>query len=224
MRSKVWGIGVIWLGLALLARNFNLVFFRDFLSQFWPLLIVLFGLTYFMESGKESKAVGLLIVVLGLGLLGDHLGWFAFNMRNFWNIFWALALILFGWLILSGGAAGKPNLVVMGGLERKGSPWELKSGSFFVIMGGVDLDLRDAVIPEGETNLDFTIVMGGVDLRVPEDIEVHCQGSAVLGGLEFFGQSAGGIYGGRTLQQGSVTAGKKVTITCRTLMGGVEIK
>ena len=86
------------------------------------------------------------------------------------------------------------------------------------------MDLRDAVIPEGETNLDFTIVMGGVDLRVPEDIEVHCQGSAVLGGLEFFGQCAGGIYGGRTLQQGSVTAGKKVTITCRTLMGGVEIK
>jgi predicted membrane protein len=135
-----------------------------------------------------------------------------------------MVLIFFGWMIMGGGTDGRLNWVVMGGHERKGAPWELKTGSYFVLMGGVELDLREAIIPEGETTLDFTIIMGGVEIRLPEELEVECEGTAILGGLEFLGQSAGGLYGGRVFKQSADNDNKKVKITCRVLMGGVTVK
>lgn len=222
-RSRIIGVAIIWFGITLLAGNLGFQF-RSILNHFWPLLVMLFGLSYLTETGTDRKVIGLIITFLGFGLLGDRLGWFIFNMRTFWNIFWSVALILFGWLIIGGGSEGKTNWVVMGGHERKGTPWELKSGTYFVIMGGVELDLRDAIIPEGETTLDFTIIMGGVDIRLPEDLEVECEGTSVLGGLEFLGQSSGGVFGGRTVKQSRGNASKKIKISCRAFMGGATVK
>jgi hypothetical protein len=49
-------------------------------------------------------------------------------------------------------------------------------------MGGVDLDLRDAVLaPEGADLAVFT-VMGGVAVRVPDTWIVEANGNAIFGG------------------------------------------
>lgn len=223
VRVGIIGIAIIWLGIVLLAGNFNFGHqFQQVFNQSWPLLIATFGLSYLLE--EEKKATGLIITVLGLGLFGDKLGLFSFSLRMFWNLLWSFALIYFGWLMINKETAEKSNWVVMGGYERKGTPWELESASYQVIMGGVELDLRDAVIPEGETRLDFTVIMGGVEIRLPEGIALSCNGTAVLGGLEFLGQSAGGIYGGRIVEQTPEDAAQKIIINCRVLLGGVDVK
>ena len=225
MRSRLLGVAIIWLGITLLAGNFQLGGeFGQILNQSWPILIILFGLSYLFETKRDRKIIGLIIAFFGLGLLGDRLGWFIFNMRSFWSTFWAVALILFGWKIMGGGTADKTNWVVMSGYERKGSSWELKGGSFHIIMGGVELDLRDAIIPEGETDLDFTVIMGGIEIRLPDELDVCCEGTAILGGLEFLGQSSGGIYGDRIVEQTTENASRKVNIKCRVFLGGVEVK
>ena len=73
--------------------------------------------------------------------------------------------------------------------------------------------------------LNLTAVMGGIDVRVPDDINVECDGTAILGGVQFFGESAGGVVSSRRFSGRQVDESKKkVVIYCRTIMGGIEIK
>lgn len=72
----------------------------------------------------------------------------------------------------------------MGGSTRKGSwvvPRHLK---VVAVMGGVDLDLRQAVLGAGVTEIEVIAVMGGVDITVPPGVRVETMGVAVMGGFE----------------------------------------
>ncbi|MDW7652243.1 MAG: cell wall-active antibiotics response protein, partial [Bacillota bacterium] len=121
---------------------------------------------------------------------------------------------------------GKSTLAILGGVERgKNAPWELESGSYLAFLGGIELDLRHAVIPPGETVLDLTAVLGGIDIRVPADLPASADGFAVLGGLEFFGKGSGGIIGSARNEQNLAKDSDRVLkIQARAIMGGVEIK
>lgn len=73
-------------------------------------------------------------------------------------------------------------VTIMEGKQFASRAEGLWSGKVTAVMGGVDLDLRDAVLaPEGADLAVFT-VMGGVSLRVPDTWIVETDGQAVLGG------------------------------------------
>lgn len=79
---------------------------------------------------------------------------------------------------------------IMGGNVRKGSwavPRHLK---IVAIMGGVDLDLRQAVLSPGVTEIEILTVMGGVGIAVPPGVRVETMGIAIMGG---FDASAGDV-------------------------------
>jgi class 3 adenylate cyclase len=82
------------------------------------------------------------------------------------------------------GAAPKRRWVVaiMGGEDRRGK-WRLgrRTGAF-ALMGGVDLDLRDAVLDGDDIEITAWAIMGGVDVVVPEGIAVECSGFMLMGG------------------------------------------
>jgi predicted membrane protein len=92
-------------------------------------------------------------------------------------------------------------------------------------MGSIEIDLTTAEIKTGETLLDLTAIMGGIEVKVPADLAVIYDGSAILGGVTFKDQEDGGIIGGRRVEQ-NITgeADKIVRIQARAIMGGVEIK
>src|SRR6185503_11365098 len=71
-----------------------------------------------------------------------------------------------------------------GGTSRKGSwlvPQHLK---VVAVMGGVELDLSQARLAPGVTEIDVYALMGGVDVIVPRGVRVEALGFAVLGGFE----------------------------------------
>ena len=71
---------------------------------------------------------------------------------------------------------------IMGGGDRKGR-WRIASRSTVVnVMGGADLDLRDALIDSNETVITVVSIMGGSDIIVPEGVEVELGGFALMGG------------------------------------------
>lgn len=73
---------------------------------------------------------------------------------------------------------------ILGGVERRGiwaPPRRLRA---VAILGGIVLDLRDASLPAGVTEIDVTAVMGGVQLLVPPGLSVEVTGSAILGGFD----------------------------------------
>ena len=74
-------------------------------------------------------------------------------------------------------------VAVMSGAARKGQ-WE-PAGRFRVlaIMGGVELDFRDADMLDGTTEVNVLAIMGGCKIVVPPDVAVDVNGSGFMGGF-----------------------------------------
>ena len=83
----------------------------------------------------------------------------------------------------SGGSDFK-EVAVMGGVQRKNVTSDFRGGEATAVMGGIDVDLRDAVMERPEAVLDVSTVMGGVKIRVPETWTVVSRVNTVMGGFK----------------------------------------
>ena len=72
----------------------------------------------------------------------------------------------------------------LGGAVRKGRWVPARSTTAIGIMGGVELDLRDAVLGPGVTEIKCFAFWGGVEIIVPPGVSVECDGIGILGGFE----------------------------------------
>jgi hypothetical protein len=73
---------------------------------------------------------------------------------------------------------------IFGGSQFSGPrplPRRLKVRAMF---GGVLVDLRDALFPDGIIEVEVKAVFGGVQIIVPPTLAVECHGVAILGGFE----------------------------------------
>ncbi|NLM97331.1 MAG: cell wall-active antibiotics response protein [Halanaerobiaceae bacterium] len=233
MRSSfVWGILIVLIGLILLLNNIGITDFNigDLFSTYWPLVFIILGLDILLEKNSKKSVfnmiLGTFFFLLGIAIIGRNLDLFDFDFSILWNIFWPLLLILIGINIVRSGAfTDKGNLAILSGIERKQPGWKLESQNYLAIMGGIELDLRAAEIPEGETHLEFTAIMGGIDIRMPEDVNVICNNTTILGGIDFFQEENGGIIVSKSYERKAVTESRKtIIINSNCIMGGIEIK
>jgi len=75
-------------------------------------------------------------------------------------------------------------IAIMSGIVRRGL-WKIPRRLRVVaIMGGVQLDLREAELPPGVTEIRAFIFMGGLDVRVPPGVRLETDGFAFMGGFE----------------------------------------
>ena len=101
---------------------------------------------------------------------------------------------------------------VMGGQERSGSwivPRQLK---VVVLMGGAELDLRDARFGAGVTEIEIFVAMGGVTIIVPPGVRVESIGAAFMGGFEMKAGDADALS----------PANPVLRLSGLAIMGGVE--
>lgn len=75
---------------------------------------------------------------------------------------------------------------IMGGAEKKGVWTPARQTYVVALMGGVELDFREARLPPGVTEVFIFAIMGGADIVVPPGVHVDMNGFALMGG---FGQS-----------------------------------
>lgn len=70
----------------------------------------------------------------------------------------------------------------LGGVRRTGR-WRVPPREVFVtLLGGMHLDLRDAVLGAEEVSLTVVTLLGGVNVIVPPGVEVDVDGFTLLGG------------------------------------------
>jgi len=74
--------------------------------------------------------------------------------------------------------------VYVGGVQRACKATSLRRGSVSVVLGGVDLDLREATLDPGGADLDLSATLGGVNVTVPSEWRVVVEDRAMLGGVE----------------------------------------
>jgi hypothetical protein len=105
------------------------------------------------------------------------------------------------------------NVAVLSGCERRGRWRPAPHSVALAVLGGVELDLRDATIEGDELVLTAIAILGAVEITVPEGVEVDVSGFALMGGNEHE-QGAAPIRPGTPV----------VRVRAFSLMGGTEVK
>lgn len=105
-------------------------------------------------------------------------------------------------------------LALLGGNARKGVWSPPRRLNAVAVLGGVELDFRDARLPPGETHVTAVAVMGGIDITVPPGLPVTVRGLGILGGVDQ-AEDVGEIAGPDT---------PRLVITALACMGGVGVQ
>lgn len=99
---------------------------------------------------------------------------------------------------------------IIGGTARKGR-WRVPAKLRAVAaLGGIELDLRDALLGP-VTEITAIAVMGGVHIRVPQGARVEAAGAGILGGFDH--KDNGGVAGGPLIR-----------VRGAAIMGGVDVQ
>ena len=112
-------------------------------------------------------------------------------------------------------STSKTLLAVMGGVFRRG-PWRVPQRIRAVaLMGGIQLDLRDAELTSPVVEITAIAIMGGIEVIVPPGVRVEADGLALMGGFE-----------DKVVEPGVVLSPNAplVRLNGLALMGGVEAK
>lgn len=81
-------------------------------------------------------------------------------------------------------------VAIMGGTERKGAWVVPRLVRCIAVMGGVDLDMREAQFGEGVTEIEVFAMFGGIDITVPTGVRVETTGMGIMGGFSVSGADA----------------------------------
>ena len=223
----VIGLLVAAFGVLFLLDNLNIIYLRHVIF-FWPLAFIASGLVALCSDGPRSgRVTGIVLVAIGVAMLGNRLGYEFIS----WRTFWPLVMIAMGGLIvfrtLGGGRvvhvgtgpytkddAKADNVVditaILGGFERRVSAPDFRGGEITAIMGGCELDLREATLAT-EAVINVFAVWGGITIKVPPDWTVILHGTPVMGG-----------FTEKTARPPDNS--KRLVVTGYAIMGGVEVR
>jgi hypothetical protein len=104
-------------------------------------------------------------------------------------------------------------LAIMSGIQRRSNSPAFAGADLTAIMGGCEIDLRQASIAPGtEASMDIFAFWGGIDVKVPRDWTVVTNAIPLMGGIEDKTDPPQPLSGKRLVLRGIV------------VMGGVVIK
>jgi hypothetical protein len=101
-----------------------------------------------------------------------------------------------------------------GGFARRGSWTISRKFTAFTLMGGGELDLREARFEDAVTVIDCVAVMGGIQVTVPPGLNVEVKGIGLMGGFDEHGR----------VDADPDPAAPRVIIKGLALMGGVGVE
>ncbi len=192
------GLIFILIGSFLFLRFFDLIpFFVPTYVFSWKTILVVLGIILMLSS--REKSTGLILFLIGAAFLsGDALGWKFKELVKF---------VIPGTMLLVGISLIFPrgyfrrnkerggffegneetdrleDFNIFSGQKKKVSSKNFSGGEVVCIFGGTELNLRDAVLSEGENVLEVICIFGGCSIFVPEDWTVKFKPTAVFGGF-----------------------------------------
>jgi len=219
------GIVIAVFGVLLLLGNLDIIETRHIL-RYWPVVFIAFGVMKIRQTRDTAGyVIGAGLIAAGALMTLNAAGVISFRMRDWWPVF-----MIFGGIYVvaesmnrrkDGDASwmkaidgGRDSVVsntafMSGGVVRCDSQ-DFRGGELTAVMGGLELDLRQATIQK-EAVLNVFALWGGIEIRVPQDWSVVTNGVPILGGIE-----------DKTIPP--MQPAKRLVIDGYAIMGGVEIK
>lgn len=221
MKRIIWGIILLVLGVLVLLQVLGVV---NFGLAFWPVVLLLIGLTIIWESVSNRFISWFL---LGLGLWVGGIGLFNILANagvtqiaggDIARYGWPIILvtvglsILFGdrswhtgskhrhfrghWIGQEGSWESCARMRHIGDLYHGRNPWVLeKNHEFYHGIGDVVIDLTTADIRPGNYLIYIKAGIGELTIRIPDGINVEIDASVGVGELDLFGEERSGIGG-----------------------------
>lgn len=217
MNQRVFGILLVVAGVLALLHTLGLADAGSVFSTWWPLAVILVGLSQ-LRGGSQSG--GAIVIIIGAAFLLRNLG---ILPPDFMRVLWPLVLVAGGLFLLFGRRSSGPashdapsvRLVsAFSGSQHRLDSGQWSGAELTVLFGSLDVDARTAQpAPEG-TVVDVGVLAGGIVLRVPETWQVVPEALVLLGGID----------DKRPRPAGNTEDAPRVHIRGFVLMGGIEVQ
>jgi len=240
--SFIFGALIVAAGLVLLLDQQGLINADRVFSYFWPVVLIAAGSVMLIDGrGCGGRAIwGITLLTIGALLVLENLG--IAHIR--FDTIWPLIIIGVGVLMIWQAAGprtrpdgttkppwpeifnrwsrtGSPDadfngIAILGGFKRRITSKKFKGGSVLSVMGGFQIDLRQADMEGDSATIEAMSFMGGGEIKVPDDWLVSMEGISLFG-----------AFVDETDQQSPAIAGKpqkRLIMKGASLMGGIVVK
>ncbi len=208
--SVIVAAGLLWL-----ADAADLIDAGEFISNWWPLLLIAAGVLSYL-SNRRQWLFPLILVLAGVAFLLQSTG-----IIDIGDLIFPALLILAGVLVIfgrgmSGGSEVSADEIrsfnIFSGSELASSSSNFRGGNVGAVFGGAEIDLRNATLAP-DAALDVFVMFGGLELKVPEGWRVTTQGMPIFGGVE-----------NKTAKDALPASAPSLSINMTVLFGGLEIR
>jgi hypothetical protein len=222
----VIGLLVIAAGVIFTLDNLGIIYAPDYLI-YWPIALVLVGAMKIWGARRDGHGWfgGLIFLGIGSWMLINRVAYIRIEARELVPMF---LIFIGGYMVWRGVFGGRApasepadgitrfsSLAVMGGCTRRTNSQAFEGADLTAIMGGCEVDLREASIaPNTDAVIDVFAFWGGIDLKVPEDWIVINRVIPLMGGVD-----------DKTHPPIAASApAKRLIVRGIVIMGGVSVK
>lgn len=239
--SFIFGALIVAAGVVLLLDQQGFINADRVFSYFWPVVLIAAGTTMLIDCrGRGGRGFwGISLLAIGLILMLENLGVAHIRFDAVWPLIVIGVGVLMIWQaagprIRPDGTARSPwpevfnrwsrtgspeadfnGIAILGGFKRRITSKKFKGGSVLSVMGGFQIDLRQADMEGDTATIEAMSFMGGGEIKVPDEWLVSMEGISLFG-----------AFVDETDQQPPAVAGtqKKLIMKGASLFGGIVVK
>lgn len=196
LKRAIWGIILVAAAVIIALNSFDVIDFDIFFDGWWTLFIIIPCFVGLFEKGdRVGNAFGLLLGVCLLLAAQDIV-----DFDIFWKLLIPMIIAYVGIKMVFSSfknkrehlntckikADGKEinrGVAVFCGTEMDYSNTVFNGANLVACFGGVDCDLRNAII-ENDCTIKVTVAFGGIDIMVPDNVNVVNNIPCVFGGTD----------------------------------------
>jgi len=239
--SFIFGALIVAAGVVLLLDQQGLINADRVFSYFWPVSFIAFGSVMLLDCrGRGGRGIwGITLLAIGALLVLENLGFARIRFATIWPLIIIGVGVLMIWQaagprIRPDGTARSPwpeifnrwsrtgspdadfnGIAILGGFKRRITSKKFKGGSVLSVMGGFQIDLRQADMEGDSATIEAMSFMGGGEIKIPDDWQVSMEGISLFG-----------AFVDETDQETPTVTGtqKRLIMKGASLFGGIVVK
>ena len=225
-RSVLWGLVILLIGIIIGLNALEITDIDIFFDGWWTLFIIVpCFIDLFRSRDRTADIIGLVIGITLLLACNDVI---SFSLLG--KLIFPVILVIIGIKLIirafskndarinekinqtySQNKNGhRSHCVIFSGDTIRINDEPFSSADLTAIFGGIDFDLRNAII-ESNIVINAVTVFGGIDIFIPKNVQLIVRSSSIFGGV-----------GKKTL--GDPLATNTVFINASCVFGGIDIK